>query len=186
MTSQDQTTDPANEGPEGFREAKKHAETERDEARAELQAALAENVAFKVNAAGLNPEQGIGKSIVKDINRGDYEGEITPTALKAYAFEEYNETVEVSDEQPDPVEPEPDNDLAADQAQVDELQTAGSSQVPVVTAPEDTISQLQTEMLRPDATPDEVAAAVGSSITMKVNKLRDDWKKGRIQTTPEP
>ena len=186
MTSQDPTTDAANEGPEGFREAKKHAEDERDEARAELLKVQAENVAFKVNAAGLNPKQGIGKSIVKDIKRGDYEGEITPTALAAYAAEEYNEKIEVSEEDPPPAERETDNDLSKDQAQVDELQTAGSSQVPPIIAPEDTISQLQTEMLRPDATPDEVAAAVGSSITMKVHKLQDDWKKGRIQTTPEP
>ena len=185
MTTQDPTTEAANEGPEGFREAKKNVEAERDEARASLQEALAENVAFKVNAAGLNPEQGIGKAIVGDINRGDYEGEITPTALKAYALEEYKETVEVSDEVSSPVEREPDNDLSEDQAKVDEIQTVATSTPTPITKPDDTISQLQAEMLRPDATPEEVDRAVKSSMSAKMHKLQDDIKRGRIYTTPE-
>ena len=184
MTSQDPTIDAANEGPEGFREAKKNAEAERDEARAELQQALQENVAFKVKDAGLNPETGIGKSIVKDINRGDYDGEITPSALAAYASSEYGTTVEVNDD-PAPVEREPDNDLSEDQAKVDEIQTASTSTPVPITKPDDTIGQLQAEMLRTDATPEEVSRAVQGSITAKVNKLQDDWKAGRIHTTPE-
>ncbi len=184
MTTQDPITEAANEGPEGFREAKKNVETERDEARAALQEALQENVAFKVNAAGLNPEMGIGKSIVKDINRGDYDGEITPTALAAYAVEEYGTTVEV-DEEPTPVEREPDNDLAESQAQVDEMQTVATSTPTPIIKPDDTISQLQAEMLRPDATPEEVDRAVKSSMSAKMHKLQDDIKAGRIYTTPE-
>ncbi len=185
MTSQDSTTEAANEGPEGFREAKKHAENERDEARAELQTALQENVAFKVNAAGLNPEMGIGKSIVKDIQRGDYEGEITPTALAAYAAEEYGTEIEPS-EDPAPPEREPDNDLAKDQAKVDEIQTVATTPPVSITQPVDAIGELQAEMLRPDATPEEVSRAVTGSITAKMNKLQNDWKRGRIHTTPEP
>ncbi len=185
MTSQDPTTDPANEGPEGFREAKKNAEAERDEARADLQAALQENVAFKVHAAGLNPEQGIGKAIVKDINSGDFEGEITPTALAAYAAEEYGEKIEVS-EDPPPAEPEPDNDLSKSQEEIDQIQTVASSQPASILPPADPIGELQTEMLRTDATPEEVDRAVKSSITLKAQKLQKDWKAGRIHTTPEP
>ena len=185
MTTQDPTTEAANEGPEGFREAKKNVEAERDEARAALQEALQENVAFKVNAAGLNPETGIGKSIVKDINRGDYDGEITPSALQAYASSEYGETIEVNDD-PTPVEREPDNDLSESQAQVDDLQTVATSTPTPITEPDDAISQLQAEMLRTDATPEEVSRAVQSSMSAKMHKLQDDIKRGRIYTTPEP
>ncbi len=185
MTSQDPTIDTADEGPEGFRDAKKKVEADLDEARADLLTALQENVAFKVEKAGLNPEQGIGKSIVKDINRGDYDGEITPTALAAYAAEEYGTTVEV-DEDPAPVEREPDNDLAKDQEKIDEIQTVATSPPVSITPPDDTIGQLQAEMLRPDAKPDEVDRAVKGSISAKMHKLQDDIKAGRIHTTPEP
>lgn len=187
MTSQDPTTQTnvEDEGPEGFREAKKKVEADLDEAQAENQRLLAENVAFKVSATGLNPEQGIGKSIVKDINRGDYDGEITPSALAAYAASEYGENIEVN-EDPLPAEPEPDNDLSKSQEQIDEIQTVATSQPTSILPPVDAISELQTEMLRPDATPDEVERAVKSSITLKALKLQQDWKAGRIQTTPEP
>ena len=185
MTSQDPAIDTADEGPEGFRDAKKKVEAERDEAQTALQAALQENVAFKVGAAGLNPEQGIGKSIVKDINRGDYDGEITPSALAAYAAEEYGEKIEVN-EDPVPVEREPDNDLSESQGEIDQIQTVASSQPASILPPVDVIGELQTEMLRPDATPEEVDRAVKSSITLKAQKLQQDWKAGRIKTTPEP
>lgn len=187
MTSQDPTTetDPQSEGPQGLREHVGRLETELEGERATAQELLRENVAFKVSAAGLNPEQGIGKSIVKDIHRGDYDGEITPTALAAYASAEYGEEIEVT-EDPTPDETDEAKDLAETQGQIDEIQTAGSSQPVSVIPKVDIIDQLQTEMLRPDATPEEVSRAVQSSITAKAQKLRKDWKEGRIHTTPEP
>lgn len=39
--------------------------------------------------AALDPSTGIGKAVAKDIERGDYEGEMTATALQEYAKSEY-------------------------------------------------------------------------------------------------
>ena len=39
--------------------------------------------------AALDPSSGIGKAVAKDIERGDYEGEMTAQALQEYAKEEY-------------------------------------------------------------------------------------------------
>lgn len=193
MTTQDPTIVEAEgqeSGPQGLRDHVDRLENELKEEREAASLILKENVAFKVAATGLNPEQGIGKSIVKDIQRGDYEGEITPTALAAYASDEYGETLDALETPPvTPATPEPvkdENALATAQEQTDAVQTASKSQDPPPIEPSDTISELQKEMLRPDATPEEVSRAVDSSITAKVHQLQDDIKRGRILTTPEP
>ncbi len=187
MTIQDPTAQPTqpDEGPEGFREAKKVVESELRDEQAKNALLQAENVAFKVQAAGLDPNVGIGKSIVKDIKHGEYVGEITPSALAAYAASEYGESVDPTAD-PAPVTPE-QNPLSEAQAQGDQIQTvASSTPVPAPVSTDALIGEAQREMLRPDATPDEVERAAKSSISLKVNQLQDDWKAGRIRTTPEP
>lgn len=39
--------------------------------------------------AALDPSTGVGKAVAKDIERGEYEGEMTATALQEYAKSEY-------------------------------------------------------------------------------------------------
>jgi hypothetical protein len=170
------------DGPLGLREHKDQLLEELKTERSEKAALFAENVQYKVQAIGLDPSAGVGKSIVKDIVRGDYTGEISQSALAAYAQSEYGETVSPS--QPKQVT-EDENRLSQAQDQLDAIQQLGSETTPL-TKPVDVIGELQAEMLRRDATPDEVDRAVKASITLKGRQLQEDFRAGKITTTPEP
>lgn len=87
--------EPTNETPDirQLREA-----NERKDARiAELEAQVNDLSLFRrnavIDATGLKPDEGWGKSLVRDIESGTYEGDYTATAVAEYMQKEYGVTV---------------------------------------------------------------------------------------------
>lgn len=78
--------------------------------------------------AGLDPNQGVGKALAKDIERGDYAGDWTTEALQTYAAEEYGwaEEADTGDEEATSENEAKRSLVTEGQKQLDEVQAAGS------------------------------------------------------------
>jgi hypothetical protein len=70
----------------------------------------------RLGSIGLNKEAGVGKAIFKDLEKGDYEGELTIDAIRSYAATEYGH--EAKDESQNRAAEVTDRANALDSAQV--------------------------------------------------------------------
>lgn len=71
-------------GPKALREALERAKAEAAEARKEANAYKVRALEAAFREAGLDPAKGVGKAVAKE-----YDGEVTPEAIRAYAESEY-------------------------------------------------------------------------------------------------
>ena len=79
--------------------------------------------------AGLDATKGIGRAVAKDIERGDYTGEMTAAALVEYAQQDYGWEAPAAP-QPDPAQPQPKTVEQVAQDGQERLDAVAAHQVP--------------------------------------------------------
>lgn len=172
MTTYDQQEPTEADGPAELRAHVKQLEEE-------LAVERARNLGNELTKLGLDPDKGLGRSIVKDIARGDYEGDLSADALARHAETEYGEVLS-TEPAPEPASTEPETDEA--QEQLDQITQA--SEIPIPPNENvDVIGEMERE-IRENEAPDQ--RLIRTSIAAKAAQLQEDWRAGRIHTTPEP
>lgn len=112
----------------------------------------------KVEAIGLNPDEMLGKAIVKE-----YDGELTKEAIAAFAQDEYGYEPPSTPAQPEPTPGQ------TEQARADKLQNASLPTQPA--GENDAIAALDAKLAEEDATEQDAVAAMNA----KLNKAMADW-----------
>ena len=149
MTEEQMTTEIETEEQPASENAELRAAYEREKER--RQSAEQKNVGHELAAIGLDPSEGLGKAIAKE-----YDGEMTREAIALYAQEEYNFSPVGVDV------PEQTQEVIEGQEQVDKLDSASTSVVPV--SQEDELAAHDQRLAQDDATQEDAERSLNAKL----------------------
>lgn len=164
MTTEAQTPAP-DEAPESTPEPEVTSSQSPAELRAYAERQAAENkrlrkelMTERLGQVGLDHETGVGKAIYKDMEKGDYSGELTVDAIRGYAEAEYGHKAGTQTEPPVPA--------AEATNRADQLGQAEIAQTPppVLDQTQEQLAAAEAALAKPEAGRREAQASIGAKV----------------------